>query len=120
MLKVWRKCADIIDHVYEAYEKLVAEEEAYALERAELARPGSREQEAWLLAAQSSLEGEPLHGGQKCASIVDKTLAVLDLPKKNKERQKMPQSQQKLPDIWTEALKDVNDWSVEELCWKSL
>ena len=69
---------------------------------------------------QGSTEPEPLEGGQKCASVVDKTIMVLDMPKKFKKRYKLPKSQMMLPEIWAEALKDLNNWEVKELLWDSL
>ena len=111
MLKLWRKCADIIDQVYKAYEPLAAKEKEkpmslqYRLKYSEIYR-----HEAY---------GDlPLYGGQKCASVVEKTLAVLDLKKGNKGLAKMLESQRALPEIWVEALKGVQEWEVKDLVWE--
>lgn len=111
VMKLWLKCADILEEVYKKYDELVEEEAAAGVTSAAQARPSVFDK------TQTRTE---LLGGQKCASVVDKTLAVLDLPKRHKERRKMPKSQQMLPEIWKEALKDVEGWKVEDLVWEHL
>ncbi|KAL9093643.1 MAG: hypothetical protein Q9159_000172 [Coniocarpon cinnabarinum] len=111
MVKLWCKCAGILGRVYSKYEPLVKQD----LEAGNI-KLSVHEQEFRRLFHSA---GE-LKGGQKCASVVEKTLAVLELPKKSKQRLKMPPSQQKLPEIWAEALKSIDDWKAEDFLWRSM
>ncbi|KAL9060914.1 MAG: hypothetical protein Q9162_000358 [Coniocarpon cinnabarinum] len=111
VVKLWCKCAGILGRVYSKYEPLVKQD----LEAGNI-KLSVHEQEFRRLFHSA---GE-LKGGQKCASVVEKTLAVLELPKKSKQRLKMPPSQQKLPEIRAEALKSIDDWKAEDFLWRSM